>query len=158
MKYYKYKTDIIDLYIFEEDGAIVMVQMEESSVPEGVVLEETPLIKETYRQLSEYCEGKRKEFDVPIAFVTGTEFQKRVWRALCDIPYGEVRSYQDIAIAVGSPGAVRAVGGANKRNPVSIIVPCHRVIQKNGALGGYGGYGPLVVVKEKLLELEKKYK
>ena len=157
MKYYKYETEIIDLYIFEEDDAIVMIQMEEDSVPEGAVLEETPLIMETYRQLVEYIKGDRRTFDVPIKITRGTEFQRKVWKALCDIPYGEIRSYKDIAEAVGSPNAVRAVGGANKRNPISIIIPCHRVIRKNGELGGYGGMGPLVSVKEKLLALEKEY-
>ena len=157
MKYCKYETELIDLYIFEEDGAIVMVQMEEDSVPDTAVLEETELIREAYRQLSEYLKGERKEFDLPIN-PSGTKFQKRVWAELCRIPYGETRCYKEMAEAIGSPKACRAIGAANKVNPISIIIPCHRVIAKNGALLGYGGMGPLVRVKKELIELEQKYK
>jgi methylated-DNA-[protein]-cysteine S-methyltransferase len=90
------------------------------------------------RQLDEYFAGKRKCFDLPLS-LHGTAFQRKVWAALCAIGFGETRSYAAIAVAVGSPKAVRAVGSANGRNPVGIIVPCHRVIGSSGALTGYAG-------------------
>lgn len=102
------------------------------------------------RQLNEYFNGDRRQFDLPID-LCGTSFQKLVWQQLQTIPYGEVRSYKDVAQAMGAPKAVRAVGGANNRNPVSIIVPCHRVVGSNGSLVGYGGG---LEVKEYLLRLE----
>jgi O-6-methylguanine DNA methyltransferase len=95
-------------------------------------------LPETRRQLQEYFDGTRTTFDVPLA-AQGTEFQQRVWKALCDIPWGETISYGELARRIGDPGASRAVGMANGRNPVSIIVPCHRVIGANGKLTGYGG-------------------
>ncbi len=91
------------------------------------------------KQLKEYFEGKRQNFDLDLAPTRGTPFQKRVWKALCGIPFGQTRSYADVALKVGSPKAMRAVGLANKRNPIAIIVPCHRVIGKSGALVGYDG-------------------
>ena len=101
-------------------------------------------------QLEEYFAGTRREFSVPLD-MEGTDFQKKVWRALMDIPYGEVRSYSDIAEKVGSPKAARAVGMANHVNPIPIIVPCHRVIGKNGKHVGYAGG---LDMKAWLLEME----
>lgn len=112
--------------------------------------EETPLLKEASRQLKEYFEGKRTTFSLPLAPV-GTEFQRKCWDALLTIPYGETRSYKDIAIAIGNEKACRAVGMANHNNPISIIIPCHRVIGANGSMVGYGGGLP---VKEYLLKME----
>lgn len=89
-------------------------------------------------QLQEYFAGERREFDLELA-PSGSPFQLQVWRALCAIPYGETASYGEIAAAVGQPGAARAVGGANNRNPIAIVVPCHRVIGASGSLTGYGG-------------------
>lgn len=103
-------------------------------------------------ELQEYFTGMRKTFDVPLHIVTGTPFQRACWDALLQIPYGETRSYFDQAKAIGNPKAVRAVGSANHHNPISILIPCHRVIAKNGALCGYGGG---VLKKEFLLELER---
>ena len=102
-------------------------------------------------QLESYFAGDRMEFDLELDLV-GTEFQRRVWAALLTIPYGETRSYGDIARQIGSPGAFRAVGLANGHNPIGIIVPCHRVIGSNGSLTGYGGG---IDRKRALLELEK---
>ncbi|MEW9096788.1 MAG: methylated-DNA--[protein]-cysteine S-methyltransferase [Clostridiaceae bacterium] len=102
-------------------------------------------------ELDEYFLGKRKTFSVPCAF-NGTEFQKSVWAALTKIPYGDTCTYKDIAINIGNPKAVRAVGGANNKNKISIILPCHRVIGSNGNLIGYGGE---LWRKEWLLEHEK---
>ena len=113
--------------------------------------EETPCSKLVKRQLKEYFKGKRLQFDVPMS-VPGTPFQERVWAELQRIPFGETRSYQQIAEAVGSPKAVRAVGNANNRNPICIIIPCHRVIGKNQQLVGYAGG---IVRKQALLEYER---
>ena len=111
----------------------------------------SPLQREVDKQMKEYFEGERKEFDLPLR-PEGTDFQKKVWNALLEIPFGETRSYQDIANAVGSPKACRAVGMANHHNPIIIVIPCHRVIGKHGKLVGYGGG---LSMKEKLLLLEK---
>lgn len=110
------------------------------------------LLSEAERQLQEYFAGGRSRFDLSLDF-TGTPFQKKVWAALCDIPFGETRSYADIARDVGSPRAVRAVGAANGKNPISIVAPCHRVIGKNGKLTGFAGG---LAVKEFLLGLESR--
>lgn len=106
---------------------------------------------EIQKQLTEYENGKRKVFELPLHLI-GTDFQKQVWNALLEIPYGETRSYQEIAIRIGKPKALRAVGGACNRNPIGIIVPCHRVIGKNGSLTGYAGG---LSYKELLLKHEK---
>jgi methylated-DNA-[protein]-cysteine S-methyltransferase len=97
-----------------------------------------PVLREAERQLKEYFAGKRTSFELPLDF-HGTDFQKRVWRALLKIPFGQTRSYAQIARAVGKPTAMRAVGAANGRNPISIIAPCHRVIGKDGTLTGFAG-------------------
>ncbi len=109
-----------------------------------------PILIEAERQIDEYFAGGRKAFTVPLDF-HGTEFQRSVWAALLAIPYGETRSYAEIARAVGRPAAFRAVGAANGRNPISIIAPCHRVIGTNGALTGFAGG---LKAKELLLGLE----
>lgn len=109
-----------------------------------------PILLETEKQLRQYFAGTRQRFTVPLDF-NGTEFQKKVWEALLTIPFGETRSYGDIARQLGNPTASRAVGAANGRNPISIIAPCHRVIGSNGKLTGYGGG---LDVKEMLLALE----
>lgn len=108
------------------------------------------LIRETARQLKEYFAGRRRDFDIPLAS-QGTEFQKEVWNALCKIPYGKTISYQEQAESIGRPKAMRAVGGTNGKNPISIIVPCHRVIGCSGKLTGYAGG---LENKEFLLKLE----
>ncbi len=102
-------------------------------------------------ELEEYFAGRRRRFDLPLD-LRGTPFQKRCWQALLDIPYGETRTYAEIARAVGSPRAFRAVGMANHSNPIAIVVPCHRVIASDGTLGGYGGGLDL---KARLLHLER---
>jgi len=97
-----------------------------------------PVLTRAAAQLGEYFAGKRQAFDLPLDF-QGTDFQKRVWNALLTIPYGETRSYAEIARAVGRPTAFRAVGAANGKNPISIVAPCHRVIGTNGTLTGFAG-------------------
>lgn len=110
-----------------------------------------PLLVETERQLGEYFAGDRRCFDVPLSFA-GTAFQKSVWAALLAIPFGETRSYGEVAAQIGKPGASRAVGAANGRNPISIIAPCHRVIGSSGKLTGFAGG---MEAKQYLLELER---
>jgi len=97
-----------------------------------------PVLLEAKRQLQEYFEGKRNSFSIPLDMI-GTDFQKQVWQALTTIPYGETRSYKQVAGQIGNLAAIRAVGAANGRNPVSIIVPCHRVIGSSGGLTGFAG-------------------
>ncbi len=112
----------------------------------------TELTDKAYNQLVEYFDGKRKCFDVPYKLI-GTDFQKKVWAVLCTIPYGETRSYKDIAIAVGNEKASRAVGMANNKNPLHVLVPCHRVVGASGKLVGYAGG---LDMKEFLLNMEGK--
>ena len=113
--------------------------------------ENNPVVQQTIKELEEYFAGNRKVFTVPLD-LRGTEFQKKVWEALREIPYGETRSYKEIAEKIGNPKASRAVGMANHRNPIGIVVPCHRVVGANGKLTGYAGGIPM---KQALLELEK---
>jgi methylated-DNA-[protein]-cysteine S-methyltransferase len=122
-------------------------------VPLGDVVDSDthPVLLETERQLQEYFAGRRREFALPMDF-RGTEFQRRVWSALLTIPYGQTRSYAQIAQQIGCPTAVRAVGAANGRNPLSIIAPCHRVVGSNGKLTGFAGG---LEVKARLLSLER---
>lgn len=138
------------LMLLEKNGAIAALQTashEEPSVPE----EETPLLLEAKKQLEEYFQRQRKAFDLPLS-PEGTAFQRRVWDALLTIPYGVTWSYLQLARAVGNPKACRAVGGANGKNPIMIIIPCHRVIAADGGLGGYSGG---LHIKTALLELEQ---
>ena len=110
--------------------------------------------KNEINQLLEYFNGKRKDFDLNLD-IEGTDFRKKVWKELTKIPYGEVRSYKDIAIAIGNEKAVRAIGQANKANSIPIVIPCHRVIGKNNKLVGYAGNH--TDVQEKLIELERTF-
>ena len=109
-----------------------------------------PLLIATERQLAEYFAGRREHFDLPLTF-SGTAFQQQVWAALLTIPYGQTRSYRDIAIQIGRPKAVRAIGAANGRNPISIVTPCHRVVGSSGDLTGFAGG---LQAKALLLKLE----
>ena len=110
-----------------------------------------PVLCEAERQLTEYFSGRRTRFTIPLDFMGGTPFQKKVWLALTAIPFGQTRSYAQLAAQIGHPAAVRAVGAANGKNPISIIAPCHRVIGSNGKLTGFAGG---LKAKEFLLALE----
>ena len=140
--------------IASHDGlaAILWENDRPGRVPLAVAAEDDqhPLLLETERQLGEYFAGGRKAFDLALDFA-GTEFQKKVWHALLTIPFGETRTYAQIARQIGQPTAVRAVGAANGRNPISIVAPCHRVIGSSGKLTGFAGG---LVVKAQLLRLE----
>ena len=111
------------------------------------------MIKEASRQLNEYFNGERKVFDLPLD-LTGTSFQTKVWQELLKIPYGETKSYKDVAIAINNPKACRAVGMANNKNRIMVVVPCHRIIGSNKKLVGYVGG---LKLKEQLLNLEKNF-
>ncbi len=113
---------------------------------------EDEIIVETKRQLDEYLEGKRDRFEIPLLLL-GTEFQKQVWHELLRVPYGQTVTYQDIANRINNPKAFRATASANGANAIAIIVPCHRVIESSGGVGGYGGG---VAIKKRLLKLEGK--
>jgi methylated-DNA-[protein]-cysteine S-methyltransferase len=149
---FRYRTSIGLIGIAEEDGAITNLWFDGEREPHDVFEKETVLLVEASKQLSDYLQGRRREFSIPLS-PTGTPFMRKVWKSLQDIPYGQTRSYGQIAKEIGVPGAARAVGMANNRNPISIFIPCHRVIGANGRLVGYLGGLDL---KEKLLELERK--
>ena len=145
------------LKLVATDQALVAVLWENEN-PKRVRLAELvedkkhPILLETQKQLNEYFAGQRTQFDLPLDF-EGTEFQKKIWQALLTIPFGETRSYKQIAEQVGNVKAVRAVGAANGRNPISIIAPCHRVVGANGKLVGFAGG---LENKEILLKLESR--
>jgi O-6-methylguanine DNA methyltransferase len=138
----------IDFHITEKE---FLTQLRKQ-VPGKIVKDDGPNRK-VLSQLRKYLKGKLKQFDCPLD-MEGTAFQKRVWSALRKIPYGKTRSYADVARTIGHPKAFRAVGNANGVNPVPIIVPCHRVIESNGGLGGYGSG---IDLKKRLLEFERSH-
>ncbi|MCB5223907.1 MAG: methylated-DNA--[protein]-cysteine S-methyltransferase [Candidatus Cloacimonadaceae bacterium] len=146
-KIYGFSFEGMELGIVVEDGKVREVEF--GKYPDNGGGEE---VEEVRRQLREYLSGKRKEFDLKLE-PQGTQFQKDVWNAMLEIPYGETRSYKEIAQRIGRPLACRAVGQASNRNPIAIIIPCHRVVGSNGSLTGYGGGMP---IKIRLLDLEKK--
>jgi methylated-DNA-[protein]-cysteine S-methyltransferase len=152
MTYFTYPSEIGELKIVEDEGYIVAVDLTgtESSEIQAMYIE-SAIVATAAEQLYEYLSGERLVFDLPLR-PKGTEFQLAVWNALLAIPYGQTRSYRDIAVAIGNPKAVRAVGMANHHNPISFIIPCHRVIGANGSLVGYGGGLPL---KKRLLDMEQ---
>ncbi len=125
------------LMIVQQGEAVKEILFEEK-ITDAVPIRSTELLLCAQRQLNEYFGGSRKVFSLPLA-LTGTPFQRKVWQQLTQIPYGEVRSYGQIAQAVGNPKACRAVGAANHCNPIPILVPCHRVVGANGSLTGYAG-------------------
>ncbi len=152
--FYTYQTEIGELLIAEMNGDITdVISCKDLYRPFNGINQETPLLQKAACQMREYLRGERKNFDLPLA-PEGTSFQRQVWKALQAIPYGETRSYKDIAVVIGKPKAMRAVGMANHHNPISFIIPCHRVIGANGSLVGYGGG---LELKKKLLDLEKTY-
>ncbi len=148
-----YNTPVGKIAIQDNGSAITNIDFYGDIVNEDFNIKETKLIKETAKQLHEYFSGKRKKFDLPLA-PQGTPFQQKVWDALQQIPYGETRSYKEIAIEIGQDNAYRAVGMANNKNPIAIIIPCHRVIGSNGKLVGYASG---LNIKEQLLLLEQNY-
>lgn len=149
MEFYQFDTPLGQMALGEEEGRIIRLYLPGSPTPR-LMPHATSLLKEGERQLLEYFAGTRKEFDLPLA-PQGTPFQQKVWAALRDIPWGQTRSYRDIAQAVNCSKGFRAVGMANNRNPIPIIIPCHRVVGADGSLTGYAGG---LELKRALLELE----
>ncbi len=147
-----YNSPVGKLIVAADGGGITDLRF--GQVPDGAVEQMVQILETAVAQLDEYFAGHRRDFDLPLNTV-GTPFQQGVWTELLKIPYGQTRSYGQIAEAVGNPRASRAVGMANNRNPISIIVPCHRVVGANGTLTGYGGG---LENKEALLRLEEKHK
>lgn len=145
--FYDYKTIIGKIFIEADDDFLTQISFRKLS---GKRLE-TPIIKETITQLEEYFIKKRKTFDLPLK-LEGTDFQKSVWKALLTIPYGKTATYKDIAKIIGNEKASRAVGMANNKNKLLILIPCHRIIGSNGNLTGYAGG---LEIKQQLLSLEK---
>lgn len=153
MPAYLCPSPIGPLMLEEEHGALTALRFHPELPRDAVTfaLPATPLLRQAAEELREYFEGNRCEFTVPLA-PEGTPFQQKVWAALRTIPYGETRSYKEVAAMVGNEKACRAVGMANNRNPLPIFIPCHRVVGANGKLVGYAGG---LDVKTYLLELEK---
>lgn len=162
--FYKFlETPIGEMLACDFEGKICLLEFEETKNLDKELItvskafkanfkpEETSALNQLKTELSEYFSGKRKDFDVPV-YMMGTEFQKKVWEILLKIPYGETKSYLEQSNIFGNPKAIRAVASANGKNKIAIIIPCHRVIGKNGMLTGYAGG---LWRKEKLLELEK---
>jgi methylated-DNA-[protein]-cysteine S-methyltransferase len=152
----KISTPVGDMILVANETSIAALVWKTGNLKRiGIVLyaeTSTPLLDRAEKQLREYFSGKRKAFDLPFEFA-GTDFQKAVWKQLQSIPYGKTWSYQELAERVGNPKAVRAVGSANGKNPISIFIPCHRVVRLSGELGGYaGGIGN----KALLLDLEQR--
>ena len=143
-------VDGLTVRLVTSDSGLRAVDFDLSRPVEGSRYGIHPIATEAVRQLRAYFAGQLRHFDLPLD-LRGTDFQLRVWRELERIPYGETRSYLQIAEAIGAPRAVRAVGAANGANPIPIVVPCHRVIGASGKLVGYGGGLPL---KKRLLQLE----
>jgi methylated-DNA-[protein]-cysteine S-methyltransferase len=143
-------VDGVDLRLVASASGIRAIHFDSQPIEGCQRNDRNPLLLEAARQLRAYFAGQLREFQLPLD-IEGTDFQKRVWGQVAAIPYGETRSYVQIAAAIGSPRAVRAVGAANGANPVPIVVPCHRVIGAHGQLVGYGGG---LALKQRLLELE----
>ncbi len=148
---YKYNSIIGDIFISADENFLLSVQFVNHNFIEN---QENKIIRQTIKQFDEYFRGKRKKFELPLN-PKGTEFQKKVWLQLMNIPYGKTATYKDIATLIGNTNASRAVGNANNKNPIAIIIPCHRVIGSNNKLTGYAGG---LDKKEKLLNLEKNNK
>ena len=151
---YSFQSPIGFLTICEQDNQLTRLYLDNQD--RGILQSRnfeyhSDFLHEVYHQLNEYFAGKRKIFDLPVDS-KGTAFQKAVWRELQKIPYGETRSYEDIAVAIGNQKAVRAIGQANGRNPIMIVIPCHRVIRKNGDISGFACG---VEAKRYLLNLER---
>lgn len=153
-----WKSPVCDLYLYADDEHLLAVTFKEnnSAVVNKLKLNEaikqtSPIIEKAIQQLNEYFQGQRKKFELPVT-LQGTDFQMRAWKELRRIPFGKTISYSEQAVKMESPKAVRAVGSANGKNPISIIIPCHRVITCQSKISGYAGGAE---VKGKLLELER---
>lgn len=148
--HFYFQTVVGELLIADKGDCITQISFFRKPDSDSIEME-TPVTTEAYRQVVEYLQGKRRQFTLRLS-PQGTAFQQQVWKALQTIPYGETRTYGQIAAQIGCPRASRAVGMANHRNPLAIVIPCHRVIGSDGKLTGYaGGLG----IKQKLLDIER---
>lgn len=145
-----YDTGLGTIGIAEDGRAVTGLFFGREQRPAGASGEETELLRRAALQLREYLAGERRSFELPLS-PAGTPFQRLVWNSLLEVPYGETRSYGEIARSVGNPRACRAVGMANNRNPIPVFIPCHRIVGSDGSLVGYGGG---LEIKERLLRLE----
>ncbi|MEQ8200099.1 MAG: methylated-DNA--[protein]-cysteine S-methyltransferase [Syntrophomonadaceae bacterium] len=143
-------TRLGTICIEEQDGLITNLWLAGDKLPPYLEATDTPLLREAFRQLEQYLQGQLQEFDLPLN-PAGTPFMLAVWQQLRQVPYGKTASYKDIAAAIGNPRAARAVGQANRRNPIAIFIPCHRII---GAQGNLGGFSCGLDYKKKLLAIE----
>ena len=148
-----FQTPVGELELVEDGKGICGLSFGKPEGASEIQEEETPLLQKAKEQLLEYFEGRRQVFELPLSLY-GTDFQVRDWNALLEIPYGETRSYKEIAEHIGCLRGFRAVGMANRCNPIPIIIPCHRVIGADGGLTGYAGPNKALDVKEYLLKLE----
>jgi len=144
------KTSLGKIGIEEEEGFITHLYFGTDRVTAGAGQKETAIVQQAFNQLERYLKGELKEFSLPLR-PAGTDFMKKVWCKLCEVPFGTTATYKDIAISIGQPGAARAVGQANNKNPIPIFIPCHRIIGANGSLVGYFSG---LDIKKKLLKLE----
>ncbi|MCX7842582.1 MAG: methylated-DNA--[protein]-cysteine S-methyltransferase [Clostridia bacterium] len=156
LSYDSYISPVGNIHIVADEAgireiSIASAKSEEKNKVYAQMQKGSRICSEAAKQLQEYFTGKRREFDLPLT-LEGTDFCKKVWKELLKIPFGETRSYSDIASAVGSPKGFRAIGQANRRNPIAIVVPCHRVLGKNGSMTGY--MGNKINIKQMLLQLE----
>jgi len=156
-----HNTPVGTLHLISSNNKLVLLKFFDSENPmhefffsKKLINRADKIITKTIQQLSEYFSGERKIFDVPIDFIYGTDFQKKVWNELKNVEYGKTESYLGISKNINNPKAYRATGNANNKNPISIIVPCHRIISNSGDIGGYGSG---IANKEFLLKLEEKY-
>ena len=143
-----FKSPLGELYLIFSGPALTGISFVK---PTGTAYKKNSAPKAFLKELTSYFQGTKDSFDQELTFLSGTEFEKSVWMALKDIPFGETRSYKWVAEHIGNPGAVRAVGQALSKNPIPVVVPCHRVIESDGSLGGYSGG---VNIKVRLLEME----
>ncbi len=139
--------------IEEQDGAVIRLEFHCDPGSFSLSVPENPILKRAFDELQEYLDGTRRSFTLPLA-PRGTDFMRKVWTRLREIPYGETASYKEIAQSIGVPGGMRAVGLANNRNPIAVFIPCHRVIGADGSLVGYAGG---LELKRQLLELERNH-
>jgi methylated-DNA-[protein]-cysteine S-methyltransferase len=167
ISYLQFSSGSSDFFIAQSGGKIIKIsfgnekdpdffQWIEGHIPGGFKMEKSDgndkILNEARKQILEYLEGSRRKFDLPLE-LTGTDFQKSVWNQLAGIPWGETKTYGQVARAAGKPKASRAVGGACNKNPLPLVIPCHRVVGSDGSLVGFGGGLDL---KERLLEIESK--
>lgn len=153
-------TPVGHIHLYAHDTALIAVIIQNERTHQffqqlnAIEHQQHHILQLAKTQLEQYFQGSRQYFEIPIEFIYGTVFQQKVWQQLCQIPYGQTLSYQQLAHQIDSPKAVRAVGSANSKNPLSIVVPCHRVIGKNGHLVGFAGG---LDNKAQLLQLEQLY-